>query len=78
MRGPARLGDSNWFVPYYLDIGAGNYSNWTWPGRAGLGYRFDWGNLVLVYRNFSYSTSGDKIIEDMRMVGPALGATFWW
>jgi len=79
VRGEARLGDGgDWFLPYYLDIGAGNYSNWTWQGWAGLGYRFDWGDLVLVYRNLAYSTSGDEIIEDMRMAGPALGVTFRW
>lgn len=77
--GRVQLGDGgDWFLPYYLDIGAGNYSNWTWQGWAGIGYRFDWGDLVLVYRNLSYSTTGDEILEDMRMAGPALGATFHW
>lgn len=58
VRGAVNLGDSgDWFLPYYLDIGTGNYSNWTWQGWAGVGYRFDWGDLVLVYRNLSYSTT---------------------
>ena len=79
VRGEVRVSDDgDWFLPYYLDIGAGNYSNWTWQGWAGLGYRFDWGDLVLVYRNLSYSTSGDETFEDLRMAGPALGATFRW
>jgi hypothetical protein len=79
VRGAVSLGDSgDWFLPYYLDIGAGNYSNWTWQGWAGAGYRFDWGDVMLVYRNLSYSTSGDEILEDMRMTGPAMGATFRW
>lgn len=79
VRGSVGLGaGGDWFLPYYLDIGAGNYSNWTWQGWAGVGYRFDWGDLVLVYRNLSYSTSGNEILEDMRMAGPALGATFRW
>ena len=79
VRGSVGLGASgDWFLPYYLDIGAGNYSNWTWQGWAGVGYRFDWGDLVLVYRNLSYSTSGDETLEDMRLAGPALGATFRW
>ena len=79
VRGAVTLGESgDWFLPYYLDIGAGNYSNWTWQGWAGVGYRFDWGDLVLVYRNLSYSTSGDETLEDMRLAGPALGATFRW
>jgi hypothetical protein len=77
--GRVRLGgDGDWFVPYYLDIGAGNYSNWTWQGWTGIGYRFDWGDLLLVYRNLSYSTTGDEVLQDMRMAGPALGATFHW
>lgn len=70
--------EGNWFLPYYLDIGAGNYSNWTWQAWGGLGYRFDWGDLVLVYRNLSYSTSGHELLQDLRMGGPALGATFRW
>ena len=79
VRGAVGLGDSgDWFVPYYLDIGAGNYSNWTWQGWTGVGYRFDWGDVTLVYRNLSYSTSGDEVLQDMRMAGPALGATFRW
>ena len=79
VRGEVRISDnSNWFVPYYLDLGAGNYSNWTWQGWAGIGYRFDWGDVVLAYRNLYYSTGGDKIVEDLRMAGPALGATFRW
>jgi len=79
VRGEVRLGDSDdWFLPYYLDIGAGNYSNWTWQGWTGIGYRFDWGDLMLVYRNLSYSTTGDQLIGDLRMAGPALGATFRW
>jgi hypothetical protein len=33
---------------------------------------------VLAYRNLSYSTTGNQIVEDMRLAGPALGATFRW
>ena len=79
VRGAVRISDEgDWFLPYYLDIGAGNYSNWTWQGWAGIGYRFDWGDVVLAYRNLYYSTGGDEIVEDLRMAGPALGATFRW
>ena len=79
VRGAVQLGEnSNWFMPYYLDVGAGNYSNWTWQAWTGVGYRFGWGDLVLAYRNLTYSTSGDEVIQDMRMTGPALGATFRW
>lgn len=52
----------------------------TGSGRdgPGVGYRFDRGDVVLVYRNLSYSTTGDAVLQDMRMAGPALGATFRW
>ena len=79
VRGEARISDDgDWFLPYYLDIGAGNYSTWTWQGLAGIGYRFDWGDVVLAYRNLYYSTGGDEIVEDLRLAGPALGVTFRW
>ncbi len=77
VRGAVGLG-GDWFLPYYLDIGAGNYSNWTWQGLAGIGYRLDWGDVVLAYRNLYYSTGGDEIVEDLRLAGPALGVTFRW
>lgn len=48
------------------------------PLIGATGDRFDWGDVALVYRNLAYSTSGDEIIEDLRMAGPALGATFRW
>ena len=79
VRGEVRMSDDgDWFLPYYLDIGAGNYSTWTWQGWAGVGYRFDWGDVVLAYRNLYYSTGGDEIVEDLRLGGPALGVTFRW
>ena len=79
VRGEVKIGDSgDWFLPYYLDIGAGSHSNWTWQGWTGVGYRFDWGDVVLAYRNLYYSTDGDKVVDDLRMAGPALGATFRW
>ena len=79
VRGEMRVSDDgDWFLPYYLDLGAGNYSNWTWQGWTGIGYRFDWGDVVLAYRNLYYSTGGDEIVEDLRLAGPALGVTFRW
>jgi hypothetical protein len=45
---------------------------------AGIGYRLDWGDVVLAYRNLYYSTGGDEIVEDLRLAGPALGVTFRW
>jgi hypothetical protein len=59
-------------MPYYADIG-GSSSNWTWQGALGVGYRFGWGDTLLLVRSLSYNVN-DKL--DLRMTGPMLGATF--
>jgi hypothetical protein len=72
-KGQVRFGDSNWFMPYYADIGTGS-NQWTWQALLGVGYRYQWGALSLVVRSLSYYFDDDKL--DLRMTGPALGATF--
>ncbi len=70
--------ERRWFLPYYVDIGAGNHSNWTTMAYGGLGYRFDWGSVVLVYKNLYYNASSGKTVENLTMGGPALGVNFRW
>jgi hypothetical protein len=41
VRGRVRLGSSNWFVPYYFDVGTGT-SIVTWQGLLGIGYSYKW------------------------------------
>jgi hypothetical protein len=78
-RGQVALGEERrWFVPYYIDVGAGNNSNTTWQGYAGAGYRYGWGDLVLVYRYLYYRTSGSNLVENLHMGGPVFAATFRW
>ena len=72
LKGEVRLGESKWFVPYYADIG-GSSSNWTWQAALGAGYRFGWGDTLLLVRSLSYNVN-DKL--DLRMTGPMLGVTF--
>ena len=79
VRGRVKLSDDGaWFLPYAADIGAGNASNWTWQAYAGVGYRFDWGDLILAFRNLSYDQSGDKHLQNVSLTGPLLGVTFHW
>ncbi len=75
VRGRVRLGEGNWFMPYYLDLGTGSF-NLTWQGLLGIAYGFRWGDLVLAYRHLYYDMGGDKLIQDMRFSGPSLGLTF--
>ena len=74
-RGNFRFGGGKWFVPYYLDAGAGT-SKFTWQGMLGVGYAFGWGDLLLVYRYLSFEQGDGQPVEHFRLDGPALGATF--
>ena len=74
LKGEVRFGESKWFMPYYGDVGAGS-SNSTWQAMLGVGYRFAWGDVVFVVRSLSYNFT-DSSQLDVRMTGPALGASF--
>lgn len=74
-KGRAKLGQSDWFVNYYADIG-GWSSLFTWQGALGIGYAFKWGDVLFDYRYLYYSQSGDKLIDNMSFGGFALGVNF--
>jgi hypothetical protein len=75
IRGRAKVGDGNWFVPYHLDLGGGD-SKLTWQGVLGLGYSFKWGDLLFAYRYLSYEQGGNKLVEDLKFGGFGAGLTF--
>jgi hypothetical protein len=76
VKGRAAFGDDKkWFVPYYLDVGTGD-SDLTWQGFLGVGYAFDWGDLVGVWRYLDYNMPSGDAIEDLNFSGAAIGATF--
>ncbi|HEY2675809.1 MAG TPA: hypothetical protein VGI65_02495 [Steroidobacteraceae bacterium] len=75
LRGRITLADSAWFVPMYLDLGAGT-SKFTWQGLLGVGYGFGWGDMLLAYRQLSLEESGAGSVQRLSLSGPTLGATF--
>jgi hypothetical protein len=75
VRGQVRLWDSNWYVPYYFDIGTGD-SDLTWQGMLGLSYQFGWGDIKFAYRYLYYDTDDGELFENLSFKGPALGLTF--
>jgi hypothetical protein len=75
LRGRAKLGDGSWFLPYYLDVGAGS-SALTAQALLGVGYAFKWGEIVGTYRYVLYDMKDDGLLQDIRFAGPAIGATF--
>jgi hypothetical protein len=76
-RGRIWIGGSNWSIPYYSDIGTGS-SYLTWQGMIGVAYSFKLVSLTLAYRHLYYDQKDDKLIQDMRFSGPALGVGFRW
>jgi len=75
-KGRSKLGASDWFVNYYVDIGGGGDSTTTWQGIGGVGYAFKWGDLVLDYRALHYSVGGQKLIDELTASGLSIGARF--
>jgi hypothetical protein len=67
--------DANWYLPYYFDIGAGG-SDLTLQAMAGVGYKFDWGDVLLTYRHLHYDFKSDFPQANMYVNGPLLGAVF--
>jgi hypothetical protein len=75
VRGQVRSDGGHWTIPYYLDAGTGS-SRITWQALVGVAYAFGWGDVVLAYRTLSYDQSDDKLLQNFRFSGPAIGATF--
>ncbi len=86
INGNLDFSDSNWSMPYYADIGAGD-SDLTWQAMVGLDYAFDSWKLHLNYRHLAYDfgdlpvtvpLGGSIPIQNFEMVfsGPTIGAKF--
>jgi hypothetical protein len=67
--------DRRWFVPYYADVGAGD-SDLTYQLLTGIGYSFQWGEMVAQWRYLSYDL-GLKI-DKLSFNGPAVALNFRW
>jgi hypothetical protein len=69
--------ERKWFVPYYLDVGAGD-SKWTAQAMTGVGYAFSWGDIVGSWRYLGYELKSGGAIEDLSFSGPMVAAVFHW
>ena len=78
VKGRAAFGAGNrWFVPYYLDIGAGE-SSFTWQAMAGVGYSFGWGDLIGAWRYIEYDMKSGEALQDLKFNGPGIAVVFRW
>jgi hypothetical protein len=74
-RGRFDIPNSNFYVPFYLDVGTGAI-HLTWQAFTGLAYHSSWGDYSLGYRYLDFEANGSRRVQDMRMGGPMLAATF--
>ncbi len=66
--------DENWYMPYYADIGTGD-SDLTYQLFAGVGYKYDWGDVKLGYRYIGYEMADNMLVENLDLSGAVLGAS---
>ena len=64
-----------WYLPYHFDIGTGD-SDLTWQALVAVGYRFNWGDVLLSYRHLSYDQGSSGLLQNLELSGPALGVNF--
>jgi hypothetical protein len=73
----ALSGDRRWFVPYYLDVGTGQ-SDSTWQAMTGIGYAFEWGDIIAGWRYIDYRMKSGKPMQDLRLDGGLVAVTMRW
>ncbi|MGV0954216.1 MAG: hypothetical protein ACOYBR_07880 [Fluviibacter sp.] len=77
VKGRVRLGETSYFVPFYLDAGGGSSTaKFTSQQMLGIGYAFKGVDLALYWNNLYYSLSNGNVSSYVNMTGPALAATF--
>ena len=75
-KGRARIYDSSWFVPFYVDAGKGPGSNnTTWQALLGVGNAFSWGDMTLAYRAMGFDLKSNIGVTKYTNAGPQLSAT---
>ena len=78
VKGRLALGaERKWFVPYYLDVGAGE-SKLTWQAMGGIGYSFQWGDVVGSWRYLDYEMKSGNAVQSLTFNGPLISAVFRW
>jgi hypothetical protein len=75
IKGRFLIPSSNFFVPFYADIGTGN-APLTWQVFGGVGYHTGVADLSLGYRYLGYQTNGNSAVRDLNLGGPIVTASF--
>jgi hypothetical protein len=77
VKGRLRISDSDYFVPFYVDVGGGvSGVQVTTQAMLGIGRAYDWGDVMLMANNLFYKTKTDNVTTNMDLYGAAVGVTF--
>jgi len=67
--------NSNFFVPYYFDVGTGDLPL-TWQAFTGLGYHAATADYLLGYRYLAFENNSGATVRKLEMGGLMAAATF--
>jgi len=78
IKGRFRIADTDYFVPFYADVGGGSSSTQVTSQQIlGVGKAYEWGEATLAFKNLYYKQkSQSSATADLNMYGVLVGATF--
>lgn len=76
LKGRFNIGQTDFFVPFYVDVGPTDKSGFTSQAYLGIGRAFGWGDISLVAKNVYYQFKPNSLSTDLNMFGLAVGVTF--
>jgi hypothetical protein len=77
VKGRVLISDSDFFIPFYLDVGAmGSATDLTTQQIIGVGRAYDWGDATIAFKNVYYKQSALGITTNQNLYGLAVGVTF--
>ncbi len=78
VKGRFRIADSDYFVPFYIDVGGGSSNTEvTSQQLLGIGKAYGWGEATLAFKNLYYKQKiQSNASADLNMYGVLVGATF--
>ena len=77
LKGRVQLGTSDYFVPFYIDVGGGSSNTEvTSQQMVGVGRAFSWGDTTLGVKNLYYKQKANGVTTDQSLYGVTLGVTF--
>jgi hypothetical protein len=77
LKGRVQLGASDYFMPFYIDVGGGSSNTEiTSQQMIGVGRAFAWGDTTLGIKNLYYKQKVNKVTTDQSLYGVTLGVTF--